>query len=296
MAALINPNVIAVPKVMTGASQAIKSPVLQDAKTLAAKYGGVNYETAPIEAVFQKSASAANDVSQKAYDRSSAQYANRLGQSQNSYLDAMRKSNAAAISSGASKGMQNANALSAMLGLSQQSSADNTLLTQEQRALGDKYAAAQAKATQDALQYSDTQKMALGSLGANLYGTDTQAYAAGIGGDAQIQAANAAATAAASAGANYGQGLIGSAYNQAQGTMDAADKQLSGVQTQTAGVMDYNAAMRDVQNNATRAGMINNDKAAVANMMQAGLARNPNMTLDEMIAMYRQVTDASLAK
>lgn len=211
----------------TSASTSIKysNPVtatdraLLGAEDLAAKYGNIDYDRGAIENIFQGAVGKEYDAKQNEYGRSASQYTNRLAQSQNSYLDAMRKQAALnSVQSGASRGMNAANELSAMLGMSQQTSADATELAHQQRALIDQRAAAEAAATREALTYANQQKLALGTLGANVYATDAQKYVGELGANAQLEAAN---TAASAQGYAADQGLAGTRYN--------ADQNLAGV-------------------------------------------------------------------
>ena len=212
-----------------------KDRELRGAQDLAALYGGVDYDRGQIEGIFQNAVDKEYAAKQAAYDRTANQYYNRLGQSQNAYLDAMRKSNAGAVMSGAAAGMQNANALSSLLGLSQQTSADNTMLTQEARALADQKAAAQSMATRDALDYANQQKLALGTLGVNAYGVDAQKYVGELGANAQMATAN---TAASAQGYTADQGLKGTKYAADQnlaGTKYAANANVSAARAGAAG-------------------------------------------------------------
>jgi hypothetical protein len=160
---------------------------------LAAKYGNINYDQQAIQGLFNDATTAEYAAKRKEYDRSAGQYYNRLATSQDSYLASMRKANAGAVASGANTGMQNANMLSAMLGMSQQSSADATKLAQDSRALADQEAAARTKNAVDALTQANATKLQLGSLGVQLAGVDAQQYAAELGHNAQVQSANTAA-------------------------------------------------------------------------------------------------------
>lgn len=203
---------------------------LRGAEDLAARYGNIDYDRGAIENVFQGAVDKEYAAKQQAYDRSANQYYDRLSQSQDSYLDAMRKQAAMnSVQSGATQGMNAANQLSAMLGMSQQTSGDATALAQEQRALADQQAAAQAAATRQALEYANAQKLALGTLGSNIYATDAQKYIGELGANAQLEAAN---TAASAQGYAADQGLAGTQYNADQnlaGQRYAADQNLRGV-------------------------------------------------------------------
>ena len=218
---------------------------LMSTQDLAVKYGNVDYDRDAIEGVFQGAVDAEYAAKNKEYTRSANQYYNRLATSQNAYLDAMRKqAGLQAVQSGASQGMQAANQLSGMLGMSQQTSLDATTLAQQQRALADQQAAAQSAATKEALTYANQQKLALGTLGANIYATDAQKYAAELGYNAAVSAAN---TAASAQGYTADQALQGTTYNADKnfaGTTYTADKNYAGTTyaaDSSAGASKYSA-------------------------------------------------------
>jgi hypothetical protein len=200
-----------------GSNMTAQDRELQSAASLSELYGNIDYDRAAIESIFQGATDAEFAAKRAAYNRTANQFYNNLGTAQGSILEAQRRANAQAVQSGANAGMQNANQLSLLLGMSQQSTADATQLAQDARALEDEYAAARAQNVQDALEYANTQKMALGQLGSNIYATDAQKYVGELGYNAQIAAANAAASAEARAA---DQALRGTLYN--------ADANLSG--------------------------------------------------------------------
>lgn len=191
----------------------------RSAADLSALYGGINFDQAAIEGVYKKATAADYAARKQDYQNTAGQYYNRMATSQNTYLDAQRKANASAVMSGASRGMQNAAQLSTILGLSQQSSLDNTKLAQDARLLSDQENAAYAKNASDALTYSNLVKNQLGTLSANEYATDAQKYAAELGAGSAIATAN---TAASAQGYTADQALQGTQYN--------ADKNLAGTQ------------------------------------------------------------------
>lgn len=193
---------------------------LRGAQALSEMYGGITYDRDQIEGIFQGAVDKEYAAKQAEYGRSASQYTNRLAQSQNAYLDAMRRvAQQNAVQRGASFGMLAANELGSMLGMSQQTSEDNTKLVQQQRALIDQQEAARAKATRDALDYSNQQKHALGQLDAGLYASDAQKYVGELAANAQVGAANVAAGAQ---GYAADKGLEGQRYT--------ADQNLAGVQ------------------------------------------------------------------
>lgn len=225
----IKPVATASSQIQYGTPVDAKDRQLLDAQQIAKQYGNINYDEDAIASIFRDQVDQEYAAKQAAYARTANQYYNRLGTSQNAYLDAMRKERAGAVMTGAAQGMQSSNALSALLGLSQQTSADNTMLTQEARALADQQAAAQAQARRDAMQYADQNRLAMATTGANLYGVDAQKYIGELGANAQVGAANIAASAQ---GYTADQGLAGTRYASDQnlaGTRYASDQNLKGV-------------------------------------------------------------------
>lgn len=196
-----------------------KDRQLRGAKSLAETYGNITYDRDQIEKVFLDNVQSEYDAKRREYGRTAQTYSNRLAQSQNAYLDAMRKQAAQqATQSGAAYGAQAANRLSAVLGMSGQTSEDATKLVQQERALIDQEQQARTQAIQKALEYANQQKLALGNLDAQLYGFDAQKYVGELAANAQVGAANVAASAQ---GYTADKGLEGTRY--------AADQNLSGV-------------------------------------------------------------------
>jgi hypothetical protein len=220
----------------------------QGADALSKQYGNIDYDRDAIESVFQKGVDAEYAAKKAEYARSANQYYNRLGSSQNAYLDAMRKSRAGAVETGASSGIQSSNALSAMLGMSQQTSLDNTTLAQGQRALADQEGAARAKAVNDAMQYANQQKLALGTLDTNQGAVNAQKYVGELGANAQVATANTAASAQGytadqqkaasdySSNMNY-KGVDLSSGRQLEGTRYSSDKGLEGQKVYAGGMV-----------------------------------------------------------
>ena len=124
-------------------------------------------QTQQIANIFRDSATAAYNTAQN-------QYSNEMASQQATLSDTIRRSQAQAIATGASRGMQAANELSAMLGL-QQAAAEGATSMQGT------YAEALANAEKSAY---DVQN-AINSTGANLYASDAQKYAAYIASEAQ---------------------------------------------------------------------------------------------------------------
>jgi hypothetical protein len=149
-------------------------PGLKSAAELAALYGGITYDEDAIRAKFDAASKAEYAALRNEYDATANQFYGQMYGTQNTALDTIRKANASAVATGASRGIQAANELSAILGLEQTNAATATQLASDRNALMDKEQAAYAKNVVDALTTSNTTKQALATLGANLYASDTQ--------------------------------------------------------------------------------------------------------------------------
>lgn len=210
---------------MTAPGQVDRSK-LKSAAEISSLYGGINYDQAAIEGVYQKATDAEFAAKQKDYTNSANQYYNRLALSQNAQIDAGRKLRAGAVMSGASRAMTGVEEFRLQQAAQQATSLDNTTLVQQQRALSDLQAAAKTKATKDAMTYADLQKSGLMSTGANMYATDTQFDVGLLGARSMVDAANISAE---------GQGYV--ADNALKGTIYNSDKNLEGVKYNTDGTL-----------------------------------------------------------
>ena len=203
---------------------------LMDIGQISSQYGNINYDQDTIEGIYRQATDAKYAAQRADYQRTANQYYSKLGTAQNALLDTLRKNNAQAVASGASRGMSAATQLSSILGMSQQTAGDALLLAQEERALTDKHAAEQAQNTRDALEYANQQKMAVGTLGANLYATDANKYIGELGQKATIDAANTSASATGYAADKALEGARYTADSNYAGTRYNADKNYAGTE------------------------------------------------------------------
>ena len=134
-------------------------------------------------------------------------------------LDTIRRNNAAAVATGASRGIQAANELSAILGLQEANTQTASELAQQRNLLADQEGAALAKNIVDAMTTSNAVKQALANIAANLYAADTQFD---VGAMQYYAALNQAAQAL--------QGTIYTADRNLDASRYAADQNLAGVQ------------------------------------------------------------------
>lgn len=155
-------------------------PTMKSAKELADLYG-LTYDKDAIASIF-------NSAVEKEYDTRYAQqgisennYYDQMASLQNTALDSIRQQQSQAIQTGANKGMQAANQLSAILGISQQAGENATQLAQSRGLLAKEHGAAQAKAAQDAMSYYDQMGLSLGEIAKQLYSYDVQQQAAQLG-------------------------------------------------------------------------------------------------------------------
>lgn len=167
----------------------IQRASLRSAEELARLYGNITFDEDVIRSKFDKATQAEYARKRKEYEQTEDQFYNRLFGTQSTALDTIRRANASAISSGAAKGMQAANELSAILGLQQESVDDSTKLAQERNLLMDKEAEAYTKNAIDALIKANEIKLALGTLSSNIYASDTQFDVAQLQYLAQLDAA-----------------------------------------------------------------------------------------------------------
>ena len=141
------------------------------------KYG-LTYNMDSIKAILDAATQAQYALKNQQYAQTENQFYTQMGGTQATALDTLRQAQAAAVATGASKGMSAANELSAILNLQNTASTEaNTLATGKQN-----LAAEEAQAYKDnastALTTSNTVRQAIAQLAQTKYGYDTQGYAA----------------------------------------------------------------------------------------------------------------------
>lgn len=127
--------------------------------------------------MYDQATAAAQAVEERSIANAEAAWQRNLAGTQATALDTIRKNNASAIATGASKGMQAANELSAVLGLQDAAVEESTALAQQRLDLADTYAAEYAKNAVTAQQTADANKQAMMNAAIQQYGYDTE-YAA----------------------------------------------------------------------------------------------------------------------
>lgn len=135
---------------------------------------GVNftYDRNEIEKIYQDATMAALRMEQNS--GAERQYYNNLANAQNTMLDTIRQQYGNAVSTGANRGMQAANMLSAILGTTQTANEEATNLAAAKQELTNKYAQQMRQDTVDALQYSNDMANTIGSLSHQLYNDEIQ--------------------------------------------------------------------------------------------------------------------------
>lgn len=230
----------------------------------------VNYDFNSIKGIYDDATRAAYDIEQNSGAERS--YYRHLADAQNTALESIRNAYGQAVTQGASKGMQAANQLSAILGFGATANEEATQLAIDKQARANEYAAQMAQNAKDALSYSNSTQMDLASLSRQLYNDDIQqktaelAYNQGINTDyanynsarytanaslnaslantaagiynnnqsalAQLQSAIAAANATRDASKVNFQGTKFNALKNLEGTKYSADQNLRGVMYQ----------------------------------------------------------------
>ena len=154
-------------------------PNLMGGQSLADMYG-ITYDQDAILGKFNDATKAQYDVLDKQYTATENKFYGNMFGNQQAGLDAVRKSNAAAVANGASRGMQAANELSSILNNQQLGADEATQLAVDRNLLNDKEQAAMAQNSLNALTTSNAAGMGLGNLDVTKYGADTQLNIGGM--------------------------------------------------------------------------------------------------------------------
>lgn len=219
---------------------------------------GVNftYDRNEIEKIYQDATMAALRMEQNS--GAERQYYNNLANAQNTMLDTIRQQYGNAVSTGANRGMQAANMLSAILGTTQTANEEATNLAAAKQELTNKYAQQMRQDTVDALQYSNDMANTIGSLSHQLYNDEIQqktaelAYNQGINTDyAGYMASRYTADAnLAAALAGTGAGV----YNNNQSAIAALEAAIETARgnKDTAGITKGNKVLEDQRTSEER--------------------------------------------
>lgn len=186
---------------------------------------GVNftYDRDEIEKIYQDATLAALRMEQQS--GAERAYYKHMADAQNTALDTIRQQYGQAVASGASRGMQAANMLSAILGNTQTANEEATNLAAARQELVNKYAQQMRQDSVDALNYSNDMANSIGSLAHQLYNDQIQqktaelSYNQGINTDYAGYAASKYTADANLSGALAGTGA--GAYNNSNSAMAA---------------------------------------------------------------------------
>ena len=152
------------------------------------------YDRDEIEKIYQDATKAALQMEQQS--GAERGYYSHLAAAQNTALDTIRQQYGNAVATGASKGMQAANMLSAILGTTATANEEATQLAQDRQTLVNKYAQQMRQDSIDALNYSNDMANTIGGLSHQLYNDMIQqktaelSYNQGINTDAAGYAAS----------------------------------------------------------------------------------------------------------
>ena len=223
------------------AYQALVDPSVRGAQSLADQLGvQFTYDRDAIEKIYQNATKAS--LKTEMGSGTDNKYYQHLADAQNTALDTIRQQYGSAVASGASRGMQAANMLSAILGTTQTANEEATQLAVDRQARVNQYAQQLRQDSVDALKYSNDTANQIGTLSHQLYNDDIQkltaqlAYNQAINTDAAGYAANKYTAQSNLAGtlASAGAGIynnnqssvaaIQSAIEQANAQRYAADK------------------------------------------------------------------------
>lgn len=149
----------------------------------------LNTDTRAIRQAYDQATAAAHAAEERSIISAENAWQRNLASTQQTALDTIRKNNASAIATGASKGMQAANELSAILGLQDTATEEATALVQQRLDLADKYAAEYAKNVITAQEMASANKQAMMSAAMQQYGYDTEYAAQELLAQADIEAA-----------------------------------------------------------------------------------------------------------
>ena len=155
------------------------APELRTLEELANLYG-ITYDYDSIYKLLNDSVEKQYDAIYTKQAQSEGKYYDNAAAAQNTLLDTLARDRGSAVQSGVSKGMQAANALGAMLGVSQQFADNATALSQERSNTAKDYGASLAKAMVDAEATSNERKNAIMEIAKMLYGYDSEQYVANM--------------------------------------------------------------------------------------------------------------------
>ena len=238
-----NPSPVASSPAASSPSYKPKTPSYMTGDAMA-KNLGIDYNYKNILSKYDEATAAEYALKNKEYATTENQFYNQIYGAQGTALDAIRKSQAQAIATGASRGLQAANELASMLGLQQETVASATDLAQQRNMLKDKEAEAYTQNVVNATNTYNTLGTTFGNLINNKYAADVQnnvglmEYFKGLDQNAKNLEGNMYTADRNLEGNKY------TADQNLEGTKYTADQNLAGVDLSSArnlqGQLDYN--------------------------------------------------------
>lgn len=149
----------------------------------------VNYDYDAIKSIYDRATIAANEIEQQSGAERS--YYQHLADAQNTALDTIRQQYGSAIANGATRGMQAAQQLSAVLGMAGTANEEATQLAIDKQTRANQYASQMAQNAKDALQYSNSEQLELANLSRTLYNDAIQKQTAQLSYNQGINTDNA---------------------------------------------------------------------------------------------------------
>lgn len=165
-------------------------PQLMDANKLA-QLMGLDYNYEDIYNTLTASTKAGYDARYAQQAATESKYYDRAATAQSTLAETLQQQQSQALQTGTSRGMQAANALSSVLGVSQQFADDAGQLAQGRAQIAKDEAAAYAQAGEQALGQTIDIKKNVSDLAKNIYSSDTSAYVGALDYNASANAANA---------------------------------------------------------------------------------------------------------
>jgi len=161
-------------------------PQLRGGDELANEFGITN-DRSEIEDILLDAADQKFKFQETQYGVNEDRFYDNLGNMQNTVMDTLGKNKLNAIQTGASKGMQSANELSAVLGISEQGSVGANQLVADRKILADEGGMDRSNAISGALEKSNTIGSQLANTSANMLNADMVGYGSELNYDSAIE-------------------------------------------------------------------------------------------------------------
>ena len=156
-----------------------------------AEVTGLNYDYNTIYDLLMRSVDAGHAARKAAQDASDAEYYTNAAAAQSTLAESLAQQQSQAIQTGTNRGMQAANALSSVLGVSQQFAGGAGQLAQQRAQLAKDCAQQQAQAGVNAMNQSTDVAKYLADISKNIYSADASTYVGQLDYNAASNAANA---------------------------------------------------------------------------------------------------------